>query len=222
MKRLFQSLPSDWVYQLISLSMITTSAFYIFQFTDEYEVVREFWGLNEKFYIYTFLTLQFVVKALFYWLLFNLLRKLLFGKIKTKVIGELNAPKTKEDLRVIVEIKQFLVQVFGIPLEHGFIDREDLNEKIEMTEDELDGVMKNMVKWLCVFIHLALTSMLIWKMSAYYIIPLFIFVLVIILLFWYGITFIFGNVRLIEKMRGEVLAKTKLESIGGADLSQIE
>lgn len=211
MKKLLKSLPSDWLYQLITLSMITTSAFYLFQFTDEYEFVRDFWKMNEKFYIYTFLGMQFIVKAFFYWGLFLLLKKLLFGRIKSKVLGVLNEPKTREDMKIIVEIKQFFVQIFGIPVEMGLIDHEDLNDKIEMTEEELEETMKSMVKWSCVFIHVGFTSLLVWKLSAFYIIPLLIVVFVTTISFWYGVTIFYGNIRLIEKTRNELVCLSSID-----------
>lgn len=210
MKKLFNSLPPDWIYQLISMSMITTSAFYIFQFTDEYQMVKEFWAMNEKFYIYTFLALQFVMKMTFYWLLLGIVRKMLFTKIKTKVLGAINEPKNRKELKDIAEFKKIIAQAFGIPITLGWIDPNDLHEKIEMTEEEFELTMKSMMKWFCVLIHLGFTSILIWQLSAYYIIPLLVVVLFVIIGFCYAFTILYGNIHLIEKFRVEIAIQNPL------------
>lgn len=222
MKKLLNSLPSDWIYQLISMSMITTSAFYVFQFTDEYQVVREFWKMNEKFYIYTFLALQFIMKMFFYWLLLGIVRKMLFSKIKVKILGALNEPKNRQDLKDIAEFKKIIAQAFGIPITLGLVDPNDLHEKIEMTEEEFEDTMKSMMKWFCVLIHVGFTSILVWKLNAYYIIPLLAFVLLAIVAFWYAVTILYGNIYLIEKFRTEIISKNPvIENIPVMDSIQV-
>jgi len=211
MKKLIQNLPSNWLYQLISLALITPFTFYIFQSADRFEIVREFWESNDKLYIYTFLGIQFTVKILFYWGLFLVFKKVLFGKIRDKVISALNEPKTKEDLKIILEIKQFIVQIFGVPIQFGLLEKEDLNIKIEMTNEELEETMTSIGKWFCVFIHFAFTSILVWQLSAYYIVPLLIVVLCALVLYWFGITLLFGNITLIEKARKEVVGQKTLK-----------
>ena len=210
MKKIFNLLPADWIYQMISMSMITTSAFYIFQFTDEYLIVKEFWEMNEKFYIYTFLGLQFTIKIIFYWLLLGLVRKMLFTKIKTKVLGVINEPKNRKDLKDIVEFKKVIAQAFGIPITLGWVDPNDLHEKIEMTEEEFEQTMISVMKWFCVLIHVGCTSVLIWQLSVYYIIPLLVMVLLIIIGFCYAITILYGNIHLIEKFRTEIASQNQL------------
>ncbi len=212
MKKLFKTLPSDWLYQLISLALITAITFYLFQFADRFEVIKEFWELNEKLYIYTFLGIQFIVKALFYWGVFLQLKKLLFHKIKRKVLGAVNEPKSREDLKDISEIKGLFVLIFGIPIELGLLEHSDYEDKIEMNEEELEETMKGIVKWLCVFIHASITLILVYNLSAFYIIPLLIVIFAIVVAYWYGITFLFGNISLIEKARKEVVGQKMLRA----------
>lgn len=226
MKKLFNSLPVDWIYQLISMSMITTSAFYILHFSDEYRMVKEFWAMNEKLYIYTFLALQFIMKMTFYWLLLGLVRKMLFTKIKTKVLGAINEPKNRQDLKDIAEFKKIVAQAFGIPVTLGWVDPNDLHEKIEMTEEEFEQTMKSMMKWFCVLIHVGFTSILIWQLSAYYIVPLLVTVLLVIIGFYYAITILYGNIHLMEKFRMDIVETnlsienvTSLDSVQGSDES---
>lgn len=210
MKKIFKTLPSDWLYQLISLSLITAITFYLFQFSDRFEVIKEFWELNEKLYIYTFLGIQFIVKIFFYWAVFLLLKKLLFHRIKHKVLEAVNEPKSREDLKDISEIKKIFVLIFGIPIELGLLDHSDYEDKIEMNEKELEETMKGAVKWLCVFIHASFTLILVYNLSAFYIIPLLVVIFAIIITYWYGITFLFGNISLIEKARMEVVGQKTL------------
>ncbi len=210
MKKIFKTLPSDWLYQLISLSLITAITFYLFQFSDRFEVIKEFWELNEKLYIYTFLGIQFIVKIFFYWAVFLLLKKLLFHRIKHKVLEAVNEPKSREDLKDISEIKKIFVLIFGIPIELGVLDHSDYEYKIEMNEKELEETMKGAVKWLCVFIHASFTLILVYNLSAFYIIPLLVVIFAIIITYWYGITFLFGNISLIEKARMEVVGQKTL------------
>ena len=222
MKKIFNSLPADWIYQLISMSMVTTSAFYIFQFTDEYKMVKEFWAMNEKFYIYTFLALQFIMKITFYWLLFGLVRKMLFTKIKRKVLGVVHEPKNRKDLKDLAEFKKIIAQAFGIPITLGWVDPNDLHEKIEMTEEEFEQTLKSMMKWFCAFIHLGFTSILIWQLNAYYIIPLLLVVLLAIVVFCYIATFLYGNIHLIEKFRVEIVNQNPLlENISALNSIQV-
>ncbi len=211
MKKLFKTLPSDWLYQLVSLSLITALTFYIFQFADRFEMIKEFWELNEKLYVYTFLGIQFIVKALFYWGVFLLLKKLLFHKIKRKVLGAVNEPKSRQELKNISEIKGLFVLIFGIPIELGLLEHSDYEDKIEMNEEELEETMKGIVKWLCVLIHASIALILVYNLSAFYIIPLLIVIFAIVLAYWYGITFLFGNISLIEKARKEVVGQKMLK-----------
>lgn len=210
MRKLFSTLPTDWLYQLISLSLITSMTFYLFQFTNQFEFFKEFWEYNEKLYIYTFLSIQFVVKIFFYWAIFLLFKKLLFSRIKRKVLTVINEPKTREDLKDISEMKKLFVMIFGLPIELGLLEHSDFNDKIEMDEDDLELMMKGIVKWLCVFIHASFTLILVFNLNAFYILPLLLVIFGIILVYWYGVTFLFGNISLIEKARKEIFGKKVL------------
>lgn len=210
MKKLFSTLPSDWLYQVISLSLITSMTFYLFQFTNQFEFFKEFWEFNEKLYIYTFLGIQFIVKIFFYWAIFLLFKKLLFGKIKRKVLNAINEPKSREDLKDISEMKKLFVMIFGLPIELGLLEHSDFNDRIEMDEDDLDLMMKGIIKWLCVFTHASFTLILVFNLSAFYILPLMLVIFGIILIYWYGVTFLFGNISLIEKARMEIIGKKHL------------
>lgn len=211
-RKIFNTLPSDWLYQLISLSLITSMTFYLFEFTNQFQFFKEFWELNEKLYIYTFLGFQFVVKIFFYWAVFLLFKKLLFSRIKRKVLTAINEPKTREDLKDISEIKKLFVLIFGLPIELGLLEHSDFDDRIEMDEDELEVMMKGIVKWLCVFTHASFTLILVYNLSAFYIIPLLLVIFGITVVYWYGVTFLFGNISLIEKARKEIVGKKVLIS----------
>jgi hypothetical protein len=180
------------------------------QFTNDMDFIQEFWGLNEKFYIYTFLGIQFAVKAIFYWLIFLILKRFLFLRIKRKLLNEINQKKSVSELKTLSELKQSLIQLFGLPIELGILDHEDIHEKFEMTEDIFDDIMKTSIQWICVFIHLAFVSLLIWHLNAFYIIPLLALVFFVFVVFLNIFTILFGNVQLIEKVRVEVVNKLEL------------
>jgi len=211
MKKLFKTLPADWLYQLVSLSLITSLTFYLFKFSDRLDVIKEFWELNEKLYIYTFLTIQFIVKIIFYWGIFLILKKLLFHKIKKNILSVVNETKSREDLKSIIELKELFILIFGIPIELGLLEYSDYEDKIEMNDEDLDELMKGIVKWLCVFIHASFTLILVYNLSAFYIIPLLLMIFIILITYWSGITFLFGNISLIEKARIEVVGQKSLK-----------
>ncbi len=213
MKKLLRTLPADWLYQLVSLSLITSMTFYLFQYTNRFEIVREYWDLNEKLYIYTFLGIQFIVKALFYWLIFLLLKKLMFNKIKKKVLKSINEPKSFNDLREVSDIKRLFISIFGIPVQFGLIENSDLEERIEMDDQDLEDVLKGIVKWLCVFIHASITSIIVYNLNAFYIVPLLLLIFGIVIIYWYGITFLFGNIPILEKARKELVRSNSKKMI---------
>lgn len=208
MQKLLNYFPEKWLFKIIVSTLVTTLTFYLFQLTDEFQLFRDFWKANEKYYIYTFLVIQIIVNGLFYILLFNLLKTLLFQKIKMKIFIKINSKKSISDLKVLSEIKQVLVSVFGFQISKGILDKNDIIEPFEISEVELDELMEDIIKWICILFNLGVVSLLVWHLSAWYIVPLLIVVISIFFLFWYVITFLFANIVLIEKVRTGVIART--------------
>ncbi len=208
MQKLFNYLPENWLFKVIVSTLVTTLTFYLFQWTDEFQFFSDFWKVDEKFYIYTFLGIQIVLNGLFYVVLFHLLKKLLFQKIKKKILNELNVKKSISDLKFLSEIKKVLVRIFGFQILIGNLDKCDILKPLEITEFELDELMEDLIKWICLFCNFGVVSLLVWHLSAWYIVPFLIFIIGVIFLFWYVVTFLFANVVLIEKVRIGIVAST--------------
>lgn len=201
MKKILNTLPTDWVYQLVTLSLITTFTYYLFENVKDYQMIKEFWSENERFYIYTFLFMQFVVKAVFYWGLFLLIKRYVFEKIKRKYYDNLRRPKTISELKDLNELKKILIDILGVPVQYGLIKQGTLVEKIELDEHELVQTMKNNVKWICVSIHAVIVAVMVWNLNSYVIIPLLLVFLLLAVGYWYISSFVYANAELIDKVR---------------------
>ncbi len=200
MKKLFKTIPSDWLYQLVTLSLITTFTFYLLEIADDFKLTHEFWGLHDRLYLYTFLGIQFVVKVFFYWGLFLIFKKALFRFLRKKSIHFMRQFHSWSDKKTIVEIKELLVTIFGM-LD---LQRQDLDDIVVVTEEQADRIMKNGVKWFCVFIHLALTAILVWHQNMWFVLPLLIVILFIIIAYWIGVNLLFSNAKIVEKAKKEL------------------
>jgi hypothetical protein len=206
MNKILGLLPNNWLVKYLGTTLSTTLTYYIFQFTDEFELFRNFWEINQKYYIYTFLAIQFIVNGFFYVLLFHLLKKLFLQSMKNKILKKIKSKKSFSDLKEINKFKQFLIRFFGFRISKGFINKNDLASPIEINENELNEVMTEMINWICLIVNLSIVSLLVWHLSAFYIFPLLISIL-IIGVFGFSLTIFFANQRFIEKVRIELLQK---------------
>lgn len=204
MNKILGLLPNNWLVKRLETILSTAFTFYIFQFTDEFEFFRNFWRINEKYYIYTFLAIQFIVYGFFYVLLFNFLKKILFQSMKIRILKKMKSKKSFSDLKEINELKQFVIRFFGLHISRGLINKDDLATPIEIHENELNEVMKEIINWICLIVNLSVVSLLVWHLNAFYIFPLLIIILLIICIFWFSLTIFFANQAFIEKVRLEL------------------
>jgi hypothetical protein len=204
MNKILGLLPNNWLVKRLETILSSVFTFYIFQFTDEFEFFRNFWRINEKYYIYTFLAIQFIVYGFFYVLLFNFLKKLFFQSMKIRILKKMKSKKSFSDLKDINELKQFLIRFFGLHISRGLINKDDLATPIEIHENELNEVMKEIINWICLIVNLSVVSLLVWHLNAFYIFPLLIIILLIICIFWFSLTIFFANQAFIEKVRLEL------------------
>ncbi len=210
MRKLYSLLPDDWFFKIVTTYLTTTFGFYLFDFCFGINWIQEIWSKDKHYYIYTFLIIQFCTGIFFYFLIFWGLKRLLFSTIQKKIEFIMAENKTIGDLKAISEIKLAIIDFFSLTKRIGIFEEDDLTEEIDHNEAhfELTELISKIIKWSCLFIHLGVTSVLVFKLSAYYIIPLLVITLIAIAFFVIGVYFLIANINLIEKARKASVRKS--------------
>lgn len=200
-------IPNDWLFKILSSTMTTTLTFYIFQFANRISFIQSLWNSDDKNFIRTFLILQFVTGVGFYIFL-----KLIFRRmINYLLIKKLDKSSIKLDLAELRELsktKEFLIGLFNLRILNSL----ELST-IEDVSAEKDKLIKELTddlsKWTCLFIQVAINLILVYKLNAWYILPLLIFVLMLILLFGIAVSIFLHSISFLKKIRCELIMKDK-------------
>jgi len=202
-KRIYSKLPNDWIYQLVQLFLISAFTFYLFEFFYGIEILEDYWAKERSNMIISFLVVQGCVKVSFFWGVSLVLKKIIFKGILKRVDKEVLAPRSISDLRELSQLRSILARLFGIPRALGVITTDDIDEFIDAIDlnDEIDELIKSTARWTTVALMGALVLILVYHLSALYIIPLLIFIMILQGLFWYVMFFMIRNASLLQSFR---------------------
>jgi hypothetical protein len=206
MKRITTLLPENWFSQSIVLVITSVMTFYLFRIALENNFVTLQWYQDETRFIYTFLILQFFVKAMFYWILPMIIGKYVIGKIQMQIKKSLSERKTIADLKALSEMKKSFVSFLGFTLKIGWTETSDYTDKIDLSnkDEEIKLVSKKSVQWVCILLHTLITLVVVENLSPFFMLPIFAVAIAGVIFVCMGIYIIIENFEFIERVRKEI------------------
>lgn len=202
-------IPKDWLFKVLSTLMNTTLTFYIFKFAENFNLVKVLWNTNDKNFIRTFLVLQILVGFTFHviikWLLGRIYLKFLVKQFE-KLASEIGF----SDLREFSKIKGFLVRFFNLKIARKMIDPKEIIS-LEFQSIDRPLIVKELAmdlsKWSSLLLQITVIMLFVYKYSAWYIVPLLIFTLALIVLFGITVLIFVHSIPIWEKARSEIASR---------------
>lgn len=202
------TLPEDWLFKTLRVPINTGLTFYLFQYYSQIGFVESYWELNDKNYIVSFLITQSAFLGLFYVLISKLLERpirwLVDRQIKRTEFGQ-NHNTRKE----LVEIKELFVRIFSLKIGKQLAELELLDEKIYLEDksNEISILIQKSSKWMALFFQILIVSVLVYQLSAWYILPIILVILLLILLYAIVVSVVLHNYEFIEKVRKGIVKR---------------
>lgn len=209
---------------LLSLKSLRNSLTYTLSIIGTFYFLGiDYWnGINttvteviSRFFILKFIAIGLAIGFTFYWILPFLLRLVFHVKLRaliTKRRNELLKIKNYSDKRVEIDTHKKIESFLAWIIQLGYLTRKEIDQNRNefcaslRTEDFLNYFLVDIYKWICVVIHLLLTTMIVWMIKIWIILGV-ILILFILSLIALGIIFITLHPEAVERILSKLVSE---------------